>query len=73
MWSTLLTAVVGILLLMSAWFAVQAYVRKRKMIDADRDVLEHVTHGCGACDQADSCAVRKEEECRTLSNSRGPL
>lgn len=44
-----LKVVTGLLLLMGLWLAVQAYLRSRLKLHPDADVLEDMTHGCGAC------------------------
>jgi len=60
MLESLLTAVIGILIIMGAWFVIQAVIRKNSGCGSDRDVLEYLAHGCGACDRSKAC--RKSEE-----------
>lgn len=48
-------AVVGLMVLMALWIAVQAYLRRRLALGAGADVLEDMTHGCGNCGHAGAC------------------
>ena len=56
----ILTAVIGILIIMSGWFVIQALIRKNSGCGSDRDVLEYLAHGCGACDRS-KCRKQSEE------------
>ncbi|HLJ50656.1 MAG TPA: hypothetical protein VKU01_31800 [Bryobacteraceae bacterium] len=60
MLESLLTAVIGILIIMGAWFVIQAVVRKNSGCGSDRDVLEYLAHGCGACERSKACHNRAE-------------
>jgi hypothetical protein len=59
-------AIVALFLLMAFWLGVQQYVRKREKFGSDKDVLEHITHGCGSCEN-DVCSLagkqHDDEEC----------
>ena len=57
---SLLTGVLGILVVMGGWFALQAIVRRRSGCGADQDVLDFMTHGCGGCKGSDVCRKRKK-------------
>ena len=48
-------AVLGISMILGAWFAVQAYKRRASGKSADTDVLEELTHGCGNCERERAC------------------
>ena len=63
-----LKGVAGFLLLMAAWLAVQAYLRKRLAHGAHCDALEEMTHGCGNCHGGGHCAASRQPapECSGL-------
>ena len=65
MLESLLTAVIGILIIMGAWFVIQALIRKNSGCGSDRDVLEYLAHGCGACDRS---KCRKSESAKSEEN-----
>ncbi len=46
---TLLRTALGIFIVMGAWFLWMTYVRRKSGCRGDRDVLEHMTHGCAGC------------------------
>ena len=49
-----LRGVGGFLLLMGLWIGVQALLRRGYAAPAGQDMLEDLSHGCGAC--GDGCA-----------------
>ena len=52
MWNTLLTlvtTVLGLFLVMGAWFLIQSYVRWKSGCGDGRDLLEYMAHGCASC------------------------
>ena len=55
MWFDLLKGMLGILVVLGAWLALQAFVRRQSACDPDQDVLEHMAHGCAGCNGAQSC------------------
>ena len=55
MWFDLFKGILGMLVVVGAWLALQAFVRKRSACGADEDVLEHMAHGCAGCDGAGLC------------------
>ncbi len=59
---SLLTAVIGFVIIMSGWFVIQAVIRKNSGCGSDRDVLEYLAHGCGACDRSKACRNRAKSE-----------
>jgi hypothetical protein len=59
MLADMLKAVFGVMLLMGVWIAVQAFLRKRLAKPRDFDVLEEMTHGCGACGHPHGCGGSK--------------
>lgn len=55
----LVKGVAGLVLLMSIWLTVQAFLRRRMAKPRDFDVLEDMTHGCGACGHSHGCGGSK--------------
>ena len=49
----------GFFIVMTAWFAIQAFIRRRSGCARDRDVLDYMLHGCGSCVNRDHCPKRK--------------
>lgn len=62
----LLRGVAGFLLLMAVWIGVQALLRRGYAAPAGQDMLEDLSHGCGACGGgcAKSCAPGGPHESR---------
>jgi hypothetical protein len=58
---SVLKAVGAIFSVMALWFLWMTYVRRRSGCRADKDVLEHMTHGCTGC-QGGVCHQREAEE-----------
>jgi hypothetical protein len=54
-----LGGVLGMLIVMASWFALQAYIRKQSPRSADTDLLEYMAHGCGLCPRSVECAYRQ--------------
>jgi hypothetical protein len=59
---TLLKTALGFFLVLAAWFVWMSYVRRRSGLRRDRDVLEHMTHGCAGCQNQGRCQNPKAEE-----------
>ena len=58
-----LKATLGLTAVLSAWFGVQALVRRASKKSAHEDVLEFLAHGnCGGCENRDQCATKKERK-----------
>jgi len=51
----LLTAVLGMFIVMAGWLGIQAAVRKQSGCGPDKDMLEHMGHGCRGCAGGGSC------------------
>ena len=51
----LLTAVLGMFIVMGVWLVIQAAARGQSACGQDEDVLEHMAHGCGGCKGGGSC------------------
>ena len=57
----LIRTIVGLSVVLIAWFGLQALVRRNAGKPAEEDVLEHLAHGCcGGCSNAGKCSTRKE-------------
>lgn len=57
----LLRASLAFFLVIGGWFLWMSYVRRRSGMRRDRDVLEHMTHGCAGCQNQGRCQSKKEE------------
>ncbi len=60
--TALLRTALGIFLVLGAWFLWMTYVRRKSGCRRDRDVLEHMTHGCAGCQGGGACHNRKADE-----------
>ena len=57
-----LKATVGMAVVMTAWFGMQALVRRAGGRPAQEDVLGHLAHGCcGECSNAGQCDKQDKE------------
>ncbi|MFN7932769.1 MAG: hypothetical protein U0R19_05545 [Bryobacteraceae bacterium] len=60
----ILKGAVGILVLMGAWFLVQAFLRRRNSLPEGQDVLEPMAEGCGNCGEHGNCQRKESHSCR---------
>ena len=67
---TLATCVGGLLAIMAVWIAVQSIVRKRSGCGNDKDVLEHMAHGCAGCKGDGACHNRANAAHETVEQGR---
>lgn len=57
----LMRAVLAFFLVLAGWFLWMSYVRRKSGVPRDKDVLEHMTHGCAGCKNQGRCHSKKEE------------
>lgn len=60
MFWTLLTAVLGMFIVVGFWFIIQAAARTQSKCGSDKDALEHMAHGCAGCQGSGACRNRAE-------------
>lgn len=53
---------VSIFFALAIWVAFQGFIRRRSGGECDRDVLEHMAHGCAGCKGDGACRNKKAEE-----------
>ena len=58
----LLTAVLGMVIVMGAWLALQAAARKQSERGSDKDALEYMAHGCAGCTGSGACHNRPDRD-----------
>jgi hypothetical protein len=49
----------GFLTVMVVWIAIQAFVRRKSSCGRDRDMLDFMLNGCGACANKSACSHKK--------------
>ncbi len=62
-----LTVALGFFAILSIWFGIQAFVRRRSGCGSDRDVLDHMAHGCAGCSGAGRCGRKRKEHHHELT------
>lgn len=65
MWNTILTlllTVLGFMIVLGAWYAIQMYLRYRSGCGHDRDLLEFMAHGCTGCKGPGNCLQNRDRE-----------
>ena len=55
-------AVIGMLVVLVAWFAIQTFVRRRSGCGSNQDVLDFMKHGCAGCQGEGACHNRAKEK-----------
>ncbi|MEZ5355659.1 MAG: hypothetical protein R2762_23745 [Bryobacteraceae bacterium] len=51
----ILKATAGIMIVMTGWSLVQAFLRRRMAARGDQDMLQDLVHGCGNCTHGSGC------------------
>lgn len=52
-----LKAAGGLIFVMAVWIGVQMWLRRQSGTPKDKDMLDHVVHGCGGCTHSSSCST----------------
>jgi hypothetical protein len=60
-------AFIGFLLVLLAWFGVQAFIRRGSGCASNKDVLDFMKHGCAGCKGDGACHNRRKEEQHELT------
>jgi len=63
MWNTLVTlvlTVLGFIIVLGLWYAIQMYVRWKSGCGGDHDLLEYMAHGCTGCKGPGSCLLNRD-------------
>lgn len=59
---TLGATILGLFLVLGAWFLLQTYFRWKSGCGSDRDLLEYMAHGCSGCKGDGPCARTESKE-----------
>jgi len=54
-------AVLGLMTVMVAWFAIQSFIRRRSGCGSHHDVLDFMKNGCAGCKGNGACHNRRKD------------
>jgi hypothetical protein len=58
----LVKAIVGMVIVMVIWFAIQTFIRRKSGCSSSQDVLDFMKHGCAGCKGNGACHNRGKKE-----------
>jgi len=63
----LITTIFGFAIVLGGWVLLQNFIRRHSGCAADKDLLDHMPHGCAGCSGSGDCRKRRDEHHHELA------